>query len=160
MTYEQAKKILHPDTTLEASAEIEHYARFNKQQAKIRAVNEECLVACEALDKVQGRPCIVYGQKDTRRGIFREFCDNNDKCVIEYEDGELHKTYVWRVRFLDKENKGRYFNEVELNIILSALNNYVKINGLPDELKNSANVLREDIKKVSKHIIDYGIHCF
>lgn len=25
--------------------------------------------------------------------------------VIEYEDGELHKAYVWRVRFIDKPKK-------------------------------------------------------
>lgn len=150
MTYEEAKKILHPDTTLETLAEIEYYAGFNGQQAKINAVNEACLVACEALDKVQGRPCMVYGQEETRRGIFRGFCDNNDKCVIEYEDGELHKAYAWKVKFLDKENKGMYFNEIELNIILGALNIYVEINDLPEELKNSAAVLRENIKKVVK----------
>lgn len=154
MTYEQAKKILHPDTTLETLAEIEYYAGFNGKEARIKAVEKSCLVACEALDKVQGRPCVVYGQEEIRRGIFREFCDNNDKCVIEYEDGELHKAYVWRVKFLDKENKGMYFNEIELNIILGALNTYVEINDLPEELKNSADVLRENIKKVVKRTID------
>lgn len=114
-------------------------------------------MACEALDKVQGRPCIVYGQEETRRGIFRGFCDNNDKCVIEYEGGELHKAYVWKVKFLDKENKGMYFNEIELNIILGALNTYVEINDLPEELKNSADVLRENIKKVVKRTMKIGL---
>lgn len=32
MTYEQAKKILHPDTTLETLEEIEYYAGFNGEE--------------------------------------------------------------------------------------------------------------------------------
>ena len=42
-------------------------------------------------------------------------------------------------------------NEKELNIILGALNNYVAINDLPEDIKESANSLREQIKKVVKH---------
>ena len=55
MTYEQAKKILHPDTTLETLAEIEYYAGFNGEEAKRKAVDEACLVACESLDKCMNR---------------------------------------------------------------------------------------------------------
>lgn len=55
MTYEQAKRILHPDTTLETLAEIEYYAGFNGEEAKRKAVDEACLVACEALDKCMNR---------------------------------------------------------------------------------------------------------
>lgn len=51
MTYEEAKRILHPDTTLEALAEIEYYGGFNGPEAQIKAVNAACLVACEAIDK-------------------------------------------------------------------------------------------------------------
>ena len=40
------------------------------------------------------------------------------------------------------------FNEKELNIILGALNNYVTINGLPENIRESANSLREQIKKL------------
>lgn len=103
MTYEQAKKILHPNTTLEILAEIEYYAGFNGEEAKRKAVDEACLVACEALDILsKRRPCVVYSDSGERKGIFHGFSDNNDKCVIEFEDGELHKAYVWRVKFLDK----------------------------------------------------------
>lgn len=49
-----------------------------------------------------GRPCIVYGET-LRIGIFRGFSDNNDKCVIEFENGELHKVYIWKIRFLNKD---------------------------------------------------------
>lgn len=46
-----AKKILHPNTTVSALAEIEYYNGFRGKDAKIKAVNEACLVACEALEK-------------------------------------------------------------------------------------------------------------
>lgn len=52
MTYEEARKILHPDTTLQALAEIEYYAGFGGQEAKIKAVEEACSIACEALDVI------------------------------------------------------------------------------------------------------------
>ena len=53
MTLAEAKKILHPDTTLDAIAEIEYYAGFNGKDASLRAVNEACIVACEAIDKLE-----------------------------------------------------------------------------------------------------------
>ena len=34
MTYEEAMKILHPNTTLTALAEVEYYGGFNGQEAK------------------------------------------------------------------------------------------------------------------------------
>ena len=52
MTLEEAKKILHPDTTFEALAEIEYYGGFNGGEAKVKACDEACLIACEAIDKV------------------------------------------------------------------------------------------------------------
>lgn len=51
MTAEEAKRILHPDTTVEALAEIEYYDGFSGKNAKVAAVDEACLVACAALDK-------------------------------------------------------------------------------------------------------------
>lgn len=45
MTATEAKRIIHPDTTAEALAEIK------SQNAKVAAVDEACLVACAALDK-------------------------------------------------------------------------------------------------------------
>lgn len=52
------------------------------------------------VNELNGRPCIVHG-KEQRLGVFRGFSDNNDKCIIEFKDGELHKVYVWSVQFLD-----------------------------------------------------------
>ena len=45
MTAAEAKRIIPPDTTAEALAEIEG------QSAKVAVVDEACLVACAALDK-------------------------------------------------------------------------------------------------------------
>lgn len=53
MTLTDAKMILHPDTTLLALAEIEYYAGFSGQEAKLKAVNEACIVACEAIEKLE-----------------------------------------------------------------------------------------------------------
>lgn len=51
MTYEEAKRILHPDTTREALAEIEFLGGFRGKQKSREAVDEACIMACEALDK-------------------------------------------------------------------------------------------------------------
>ncbi len=51
MTYEEAKQILHPDTTIAALTGIEYYAGFSGKEARLKAVDEACVVACEALEK-------------------------------------------------------------------------------------------------------------
>ena len=51
MTYEEAKRILHPDTTREALAEIEFLGGFKGKEKTLKAVVEACIRACEALDK-------------------------------------------------------------------------------------------------------------
>ena len=51
MTYEEAIKILHPDTTFMALAEVEYFGGFNGEEAKIKAVEEACVIACKALEK-------------------------------------------------------------------------------------------------------------
>ena len=62
MTAAEAKRIIHPDTTLEALAEIEYYGGFSGENAKIAAVDEACLVACAALDKqIPKKPNGVHG---------------------------------------------------------------------------------------------------
>ncbi len=51
MTPQEAKRILHPETTLEAYAEADYYGGFNGAKRWKEAVDEACLVACEALEK-------------------------------------------------------------------------------------------------------------
>lgn len=45
MTAEEAIEILHPDTTTQTLLRIEYYGGFKE------AVDDACLVACEALEK-------------------------------------------------------------------------------------------------------------
>lgn len=52
MTYEEAIRILHPDTTVAAIAEYEYYGGFHGKQAGVKAVEDACLVACEAMKKL------------------------------------------------------------------------------------------------------------
>lgn len=53
MTIEEAKRILHPDTSREAIREAEYdlwESGYSKEDA-INVVEEACLLACEALEK-------------------------------------------------------------------------------------------------------------
>ena len=52
MTYEEAIRILHPDTTIAAIAEYEYYGGFHGKEAGIKAVEDACVVACEAMQKL------------------------------------------------------------------------------------------------------------
>ena len=99
MTNEEAMKILHPNTTLTALAEVEYYGGFNGQEAKIKAVEEACLLACQALEKqIPKKPretrcalmCARCGHKITEKGckkLYRNYCK---KCgqAIDWEDDE------------------------------------------------------------------------
>lgn len=51
MTIKETIRLLHPDTTTEALAEIEYYGGFSGEEAKIKAIEEACLIACEVLEK-------------------------------------------------------------------------------------------------------------
>mgnify|MGYP003092041229 CR=1 FL=1 len=61
MTYEEAKRILHPDTTREALAET----GFKGKEKLQEAVDVACLAACAALDKRIPEPPDVF-QKSTK----------------------------------------------------------------------------------------------
>ena len=49
MATEKAIRILDPETTAEALAEIEYYGGFNGDEAKVAACAEACRVAVAAL---------------------------------------------------------------------------------------------------------------
>lgn len=73
MTYEEAKRILHPDTTREALAEIEFLGGFKGKEKTRKAVDEACIMACEALDKqIPQRPInLSNAPLDAYCAIFR-----------------------------------------------------------------------------------------
>lgn len=62
MTYKEAKRILYPDTTREALAEIWYEGKEKVQDA----VDNACLKACAALDKQIPEPPVVLNQKDSK----------------------------------------------------------------------------------------------
>ena len=83
MTIEKAIRILDPETTVEALAEVEYYAGFSGQTAKVQACSDACEAAVAELKyrtpkKVEGLTC------PTCQRIFvlhhgeegRPFCDN------------------------------------------------------------------------------------
>lgn len=51
MDLEYAIKLLHPDTTGEAIAEIEYYHGFSGKKAAIHAIDDACELACDAMEK-------------------------------------------------------------------------------------------------------------
>lgn len=53
MTAEKAIRLLHPDTTADAIAEIKYYKGFTGKLAVVTAVAEACSMAVEALEKVE-----------------------------------------------------------------------------------------------------------
>ena len=56
MEIEQAMKILHPSTTLQALAEVEYFAGFNqsaKREAWDEACDEACVAVCDEIEKLQ-----------------------------------------------------------------------------------------------------------
>ena len=85
MTSKEAKRILHPDTTREALAEIEFLGGFHGKEKSREAVDEACLMACEALDKQIPEPPGVLNQK----GSKHYFCVVCDKRLVSEINGEL-----------------------------------------------------------------------
>ncbi len=70
MTAEEAKRILHPDTTIGTLAEIEYYDGLSGKNAKIAACGEACLVACVALDKQIPKKPINFAIDDNGYTIY------------------------------------------------------------------------------------------
>ncbi len=56
MEIEQAMKILHPNTTLQALAEVEYFVGFNqgaKREAWDEACDNACVTVCDEIEKLQ-----------------------------------------------------------------------------------------------------------
>lgn len=85
MTYEAAKRILHPDTTREALAEI----GFKGKEKLQDAVDEACLRACAALDKQMPEPLIVLSQKDSKQDSKHFCCMACGMRLVSEINGEL-----------------------------------------------------------------------
>ena len=51
MTKEEAIRLLDPETTAEAIAEIEYYAGFSGKKAAIHAIEDACVIAVTCMKK-------------------------------------------------------------------------------------------------------------
>ena len=65
MTEREAIRILDPETTREALAEIEYYAGFRGKEARLQAIEEACRVAVKAMEK-----------QDAKEAVYHDNCDN------------------------------------------------------------------------------------
>lgn len=84
MTREEAIRILDPETTAEALAEIEYYAGFSGQRAKVQACNEACVVAVAAMRELaalESRLKIVEINPAFRQAV--EANDGYCPCMME-----------------------------------------------------------------------------
>ena len=84
MNEREAHRILHPATSKEALWVYEYYGGFIAREAAIKAVDDACLVACEALEKqIPKRPLPVITH-------YNEFicaiCPSCQKIAVEVDD--------------------------------------------------------------------------
>ena len=63
MTREEAIRILDPETTAEALAEIEYYNGFNGKTAAVQAVSDACVLAVAALREQEQRRWIPVTER-------------------------------------------------------------------------------------------------
>lgn len=85
MTREEAIRILDPETTWEALAEIEYYGGFSGRTAAVQAVSDACVLAVAALREQEerhwipvterlpeiGRKCLIANREIVVRGWLR-----------------------------------------------------------------------------------------
>ena len=86
MTREEAIRILDPETTAEALAEIEYYNGFTGKTAAVQAVSDACILAIDALREREerrwipvterlpeiGRKCLIANREIVVRGWLRQ----------------------------------------------------------------------------------------
>lgn len=57
MTIDDAIRILDPQTTAEALAEVEYYGKYSEPEAVIKAVEDACRIAIAAMERTRWIPC-------------------------------------------------------------------------------------------------------
>ena len=70
MTIEEAIKLLHPDTTGEGIMELQYYGGFEAKEKVIKAIEEACILACEALEKQ------IPKKVNVQKWIDTKYCKN------------------------------------------------------------------------------------
>ena len=110
MTREEAIRILDPETTSAALAEIEYYAGFRGKEAAIKAVEDACILAVAALREQEQRRWIPVSERlpNVFEGVLA-YCPKRRNTYLLYINarGEWH--------FFDKTVAGALLNEAVTN---------------------------------------------
>lgn len=114
MSIEEAIRILDPETSADAIAEIKYYAGFNKDKP-IEKVNEACVVACDVMREYKNRNQIFDEVSNALTDYFsehahevwdrvsaRDFICDNIEVVIEKLKSECPIG-----RFRDSKSQGK-----------------------------------------------------
>ena len=86
MTIEEAIRILDPETTGEALAEIEYYHGFNGKTAVVQAVLDACILAVAALREQEERRTSVTNADKIRTMTDEELAE----LIVKH-----HPMYTW-----------------------------------------------------------------
>ena len=106
MTREEAIRILDPETTAEALAEIEYYAGFRGKKAVKKAVDDACILAVAALREQEERRWIPV--TDRLPNIFEgvlAYCPKRRNTYLLYINAR------WEWHFFDKTVAGALLDE-------------------------------------------------
>ena len=92
MDYQKAIEILHPDTTAKKLAEIEYLGGFSGREKKIEAVNEACIVACEAMKELQQYKAL--GTLEEVRAAVEKHMEIAPKVLVSSQDTKIGNV-IW-----------------------------------------------------------------
>ena len=93
MTREEAIRILDPETTGEALAEIEYYGGFSRRAAVVQAVLDACVLAVDALREQEQRRWIPVTERLPDIGIEVLVYSEDDGICMDYYGGDSFGYY-------------------------------------------------------------------
>ena len=83
MTREEAIRILDPETTLEALAEIEYYNGFSGKTAAVQAVTDACILAVAAIREQEKYRWIPVTERLPKEQGFYRVYHKNSKAICD-----------------------------------------------------------------------------
>lgn len=106
MTENEAYKLLHPETTAKAIAEIEYFAGFQGHKAAIKAIEEACIVACNAIEELQEYKSLgsveeLREAKENFRFTHEIYIPEHQKIFERIEEALGFKLFAWQKSYLE-----------------------------------------------------------
>ena len=99
MTREEAIRILDPETTGEALAEIEYYNGFSGKTAAVQAVSDACVLAVAALREQEERRWIPVTERMPEDALPKDSTIKQIKVLVAYKtNGRLVERTQIRVK--------------------------------------------------------------